>query len=127
MIKLYIHCLVLFAGNLIVGQSIDINKFVKYDNTHHYIGLKYLIHAVFFFLYTIYRHLKYRLISYTHTCLFDNYFLILYYIFCSRRFQLDIVSVLYILAYLCKNLILSGYINSVMLLTAMLFCSSTFY
>ena len=31
MIKLYICCLVLFIGNLKVGQSVDIIKFVKYD------------------------------------------------------------------------------------------------
>ena len=32
MIKLSICCLVLFIENLIVGQSVDIIKFVKYDN-----------------------------------------------------------------------------------------------
>ena len=31
MIKHYTRCLVLFIGNLIVGQSVDIIKFVKYD------------------------------------------------------------------------------------------------
>ena len=33
MIKLYTGCLVLFIGNLIVGQSSDNIKIVKYDIT----------------------------------------------------------------------------------------------